>query len=204
MGVVNVDCSHTMLGRIVAGPLDIGGAKNRVLFCDFFDLMVGVLEIKFDSGGDLAKSEEAGGKKRAGDSSRVEPVACISVALGASVYEDGADSVWGDAFEGSRAVEELDVLVHDRRYVLKPVECDNAVLSNKSEELSDVVERLCSSDLVACLWCEEWVPETTCIVGLTGSGVERASGHRRHAVVAHVVSVCGLSEDVSVPFEVSV
>lgn len=58
MCVVNVDCSKTILGRIVASPLDIGGAENCILFSNFFNVVVRMLEIKFDSSGDLTKRRE--------------------------------------------------------------------------------------------------------------------------------------------------
>lgn len=121
------------------------------------------------------------------------------------MYEYSTYAIRSNRLEGRRAVEELDVFVHNASYVLEPVELNISILVEETKKLRNVFEGvLTSSTVITVLTGEEWVPEVSSRIDLSRCGVEGTSGLRTEAVEATGTSTNIDRKDISVPFKVSI
>lgn len=79
-----------MLSGDVCVPLHVGVAKESVLFCNFFDISVGMFENDGQIVGDFAVGSETRSEERAWDMVGVEPIAGVHVVDGTTKNCDGA------------------------------------------------------------------------------------------------------------------
>lgn len=69
------NCVPAVLSRDVSGPIDIRVSENCILFCNLFEFVVRMKEIKAGTSWDGADGLEAVARERGGEAVWVDPVA---------------------------------------------------------------------------------------------------------------------------------